>query len=159
MVFLRDLLTNRVLIAGLTAWLIAQIAKAVIAWITDKHFSAERLIGDGGMPSCHSALVTAMAVMSGYICGVNSPIFALALAFAFIVMHDAMGVRRETGKQAVVIQDIVNLINDMFQEKDRAIRNEKLKLLVGHSPVQVIFGSLLGALVALVQILLLRTVL
>lgn len=158
MVFLKGLLTNRVLIAGLTAWLIAQIAKAVIAWITDKKFSPERLIGDGGMPSCHSALVTAVAVMSGYVCGVDSPVFALALMVAFIVMHDAMGVRRETGKQAVVIQDIVNLINDMFQEKDRAIRNEKLKILVGHSPVQVVFGSLVGALVALAHILLLRAV-
>jgi acid phosphatase family membrane protein YuiD len=96
------------------------------------------------MPSGHSATVSALCVSVGYVMGVGSAAFALSVILAIIVMHDATGVRRETGKQAVTIMDIINAINDMAKEKDPFVHTEKLKVLVGHSPVQVVFGALLG---------------
>lgn len=91
---------NPILIVGAVAWLFSQVSKAIIYLIINKRFQLERLVGDGGMPSSHSATVTSVAVITGLRCGLDSPIFAIAAILALIVMHDAMGVRQETGKQA-----------------------------------------------------------
>lgn len=149
-----NILTNPVLIVPGCAWIIAQVAKAVINAIVNKKFSFDRLVGDGGMPSGHSATVTALAVMCGLTEGFGSTIFGLAMIFAIVVMHDAMGVRREAGKHARSIISIVEQLNDFLSERDEQIKTEKLKVLVGHTPLQVVVGSLLGALIAVVYYLL-----
>lgn len=151
-----NILTNPVLIVPGCAWIIAQVAKAVINAIVNKKFSFDRLVGDGGMPSGHSATVTALAVMCGLTEGFGSTVFGLAMIFAIVVMHDAMGVRREAGKHARSIISIVEQLNDYFSEHDDKIKTEKLKVLVGHTPLQVVVGSLLGAVIALAYHFLLR---
>jgi acid phosphatase family membrane protein YuiD len=142
------LFTNPVLLIPGCAWIVAQIAKAVINFIVNKKFSLDRLVGDGGMPSGHSATVTALATMCGLTEGFDSTVFGLAMIFAIVVMHDAMGVRREAGKHARSIISIVESLNDYFSEEDDIIKTEKLKVLVGHTPLQVIVGSVLGAAIA-----------
>ena len=143
------ILTNPVLLIPACSWIIAQLLKAIINAITNKKFSLDRLFGDGGMPSGHSATVTALATMSGLTKGFDSVEFAIAAIFAIVVMHDALGVRRETGKQAVSIIKIAELLNDYFSEHDEHIKTDKLKVLVGHTPLQVVMGALLGATISL----------
>ena len=144
------ILTNPVLIVPGCAWVIAQILKLIINTIMTKEFSIERLFGDGGMPSGHSSIVTALAVSIGLFKGFDTAEFAIAFIFAAVVMRDAMGVRLETGKQAASIIKIADLLNDYFTEYDDKIRTDKLKVLVGHTPLQVVCGSILGAVVSIV---------
>lgn len=151
---LYQLLENRVLITALIAWLVSQTLKFIIHSAMERRIVFERLHGDGGMPSCHSSCVTALAIMCGYVAGWSSVTFALAIIFALVVMNDAMGVRRETGKQAKSIKEIADIINEMFVGKTTEIRTGKLKELVGHSPVQVLFGAITGLTVAVLSILL-----
>ena len=132
---------NRFLITGLASWLIAQIAKLVIHTIIYKKFEIARLFGDGGMPSGHSAMVSSLATISALTCGVQSFEFGVTFILAIIVCHDATGVRRETGKQAMVINEIIEATN-IFASKERP--EVKLKEFVGHSPIQVAFGILIG---------------
>lgn len=149
----KDFFTNPVILVPIGAWLIAQVLKVIIKLLVDHELSFERLFGDGGMPSGHSATVTSLMVMCGWCCGFGSVNFAISAILAVVVMHDATGVRRETGKQATSIKQIADIINGMFLEKDEAVRTEKLKEFVGHTPVQVFFGSLLGVIVAICAIL------
>ena len=151
-----NIFTNPVLLIPGCAWIVAQIAKTFINFIVTKKFSFDRLVGDGGMPSGHSATVTALAVMCGLTEGFGSAEFGLAMIFAIVVMHDAMGVRREAGKHARSILSIVESLNDYFSEENEGIKTEKLKVLVGHTPLQVVIGSLLGAAIALLYYFLLK---
>jgi len=144
-----DTFLNPVVLVPITAWLIAQVLKVIINSLMNKKFTPGRLFGDGGMPSGHSATVTAVAAMCGIEAGFGSPLFALAVMFAIVVMHDATGVRRETGKQATAILSIVQVINEYITEKDVNIKADKLKVLVGHNHLQVFCGSILGMLVSL----------
>ena len=148
-----QLIENKILITAGLAWLISQVFKIITNLLVDRKFSFERLFGDGGMPSGHSATVFCLAVLCGWYEGFNSTLFAIAMLLAVIVMHDAMGVRREAGKHAATIKEIADAINQIFINKDSEIKTEKLKLLVGHSPIQVFFGAVTGFLVALVHIL------
>ena len=148
--FLIDIIKNEVLWVPVCAMLIAQALKILISTIVNRRFDVERLTGDGGMPSTHTATVVSLAVMVGLAEGPISPLFGVATIFAGVVMHDATGVRRETGKQAVVILDMLRVMQDYFVEKDATVKAEKLKVLVGHSKLQVFFGMLLGVAVALV---------
>ena len=150
---LEQLIENKILITAGLAWLISQVFKIITNLLVDRKFSFERLFGDGGMPSGHSATVFCLAVLCGWYEGFNSTLFAIAMLLAVIVMHDAMGVRREAGKHAATIKEIADAINQIFINKDSEIKTEKLKLLVGHSPIQVFFGAVTGFLVALVHIL------
>ena len=150
---LLNLFANHILICASISWLVSQLLKFVINFIVEKEWSLERLFGDGGMPSGHSATVMAMAVMAGYTCGVGSPEFGIAAIVAIVVMHDATGVRREAGKQAVTIIQLFGAINEMLSEKDKLVQKEKLKTFVGHSPIQVFFGALTGIVTAIVYIL------
>ena len=145
-----NILTNPVLLIPGCAWIIAQIAKTLINFIMTKKFSFDRLIGDGGMPSGHSATVTALAVMCGLTEGFGSTVFGLAMVFAIVVMHDAMGVRREAGKHAESIKEMAELVNELFKERDLKIRTEKMKKLIGHTPLQVFVGALVGLLIAII---------
>ena len=153
-----DIFKNHILIAATFSWLISQILKFVITAIVEKKWRFERLVGDGGMPSGHSATVTAMMVMTGYICGLASPEFGIATLLAIIVMHDATGVRREAGKHAVTILQIIDAFNEVVSEKDKLAQQEKLKIFVGHTPVQVFFGAITGVLVSVIYILVFHVV-
>ena len=143
------ILSNKIVVTGAIAWLVSQVLKTIIYVIVHKEFSFERLIGDGGIPSSHSATVTSVATMAGITCGWDSPIFAIAFILAIIVMHDAMGVRLETGKQAKVINDLTEFIENMVGQD--LTPEDKLKELVGHTPIQVFTGFCLGLLIALLM--------
>lgn len=140
-----ELLANRVLIAGVIGWASAQIIKTIIYAFMYKKIDLTRLVGDGGMPSAHSATVTSVAMAAGFESGFSSPLFAVAAFFAFITMHDASGVRLETGKQAKAINDIFVLLSDMME--DVKTPEQKLKELVGHTKLQVFAGCALGLIV------------
>lgn len=140
-------MSNRILLAGILSWLIAQVLKTLIEAFVNKEMNWQRLAGDGGMPSGHSATVTAVAVTTGLQCGFDTPEFAIAAILAVIVMHDAMGVRREAGKQAKVINEMTKLFLDLGQPQ--LSMEKKLKELVGHTPLQVAAGCFLGLAVSL----------
>ena len=111
-----------------------------------------RLLGDGGWPSGHSATVTSLAMFAGLRCGFHSFEFAAAAVFAIVVCHDAMGVRLETGKQAEIINELVEAFERISKEK---VAEEKLKIFVGHTPIQVLAGIAIGAVNALLMNLIL----
>ena len=141
MEWLRELFTNPFLIAGTSGWLIAQVVKTIIHAMIHKKSVWERLVGDGGMPSGHSATVTAMCTMSMLLYGPGSHEFAFSAILAIIVCHDAMGVRRQAGKHAEVLNEIVQAFNALAEEK---LPETKLKEFVGHTPIQVMAGVLVG---------------
>ena len=139
--WLLDLITNPFFITSLTSWFIAQVTKTIIHAVINKKVDFERLFGDGGMPSGHSATVTSLAVLSALIYGTGSFEFAVTAILAIIVCHDAMGVRRETGKQAIIINEITKAFDVLSTNQ---LPEVKLKEFVGHSPIQVIAGALIG---------------
>ena len=136
-----QILDNRILLVAIAACLIAQVLKLIIDTIQNGKISAKVLTTTGGMPSAHSALVTALATGVGLNLGWKSADFAIATIFAIIVMYDAAGVRQAAGKQARILNQMVD---ELFSE-DHKFNEEKLKELLGHTPVQVIAGSLLGS--------------
>ena len=139
--WLYELVTNRFLITGVSSWFVAQLAKTIIHAIINKKLVLERMVGDGGMPSGHSATVTSLAVISGLSYGFDSFQFAATAILAIVVCHDAMGVRLETGKQAVKINELLEVFDLLHPDK---ISEANLKEFVGHTPIQVIAGILLG---------------
>ncbi|MBQ2406905.1 MAG: divergent PAP2 family protein [Lachnospiraceae bacterium] len=141
------LLQNKILISAVTGWFVAQILKTLIHLYLTKSFVAERLVGSGGMPSSHSATVCALATSTGISYGLNSFEFTISVLFAIIVMYDAIGVRRETGIQAKVLNEMM----DIFTRMDQCLSTEdKLKEFVGHTPLQVLCGAILGIIIALI---------
>lgn len=145
--FFQELLSNNVLMTAISGWFVAQMLKTLIYMVINKKFVAERLVGDGGTPSCHSATVSALATASCLTYGPASSEFAITLILAVIVMHDAMGVRWETGIQARVLNDILETFEKMGRSELSA--QDKLKEFVGHTPLQVMMGAILGVLIAL----------
>jgi uncharacterized protein len=141
---LSESMQNGVLWASLAACLLAQVIKGLVDVIKNRKLNVRVVLGSGGMPSSHSALVTALATGVGQIDGWDSIEFALATVFAIIVMYDAAGVRRAAGKQARILNQ---MIDELFQEEHR-FNEERLKELLGHTPVQVFAGSALGILVS-----------
>ena len=140
---------NRILLTAFIAWVGAQTAKVIIYWIVNKKFVLERIFGDGGMPSSHSAVVASLATAIGLQSGLDSPLFAVATVLAVIVMHDATGVRQETGKQAKVINDLVKMLQ--AKERGEMTPAETLKEFVGHTGPQVFVGMLCGILIAVIM--------
>lgn len=139
-----DILHNQVLLVALVACLIAQALKLIIELGKNRKFNLRVMVETGGMPSAHSALVTALATGVGQTAGWASTEFAIAVVFAVIVMYDAAGVRQAAGKQARVLNQII----DEFFQGDHHFNEERLKELLGHTPVQVIVGSILGVFVS-----------
>lgn len=137
---------NKILMTTLSAWMIAQTIKVVIGVFRLKKFDFRLFIGSGGMPSSHAAGATCLATSVGLECGFDSAYFALAFAFAIVVMFDAQGVRRSTGKQA----GILNKIMDDIYWRGK-IQELRLRELIGHTPVEVIIGGFLGIAIALVS--------
>lgn len=126
-------------------WFSIQLFKVFYDLVTTKKFNFKRIMGAGGMPSSHSAVVTSLATMIGKSEGINSPIFAVSLIFAFVVMYDAAGIRRAAGKQAKLLNKIVETPGLSGVEV-----SEKLVEVLGHTPVQVIVGALIGVAVGFV---------
>ena len=147
MQILQDLTQNKIFLTSALGWLIAQILKTLIHTFFTKEFDAERLVGSGGMPSSHSATVVALSTATFFEFGAASFEFAIASILAIIVMYDARGVRRETGKQAELLNDILTIFEDMGRSEISA--HDKLKEFVGHTPLQVVMGALLGFVIAL----------
>lgn len=144
MEYLNQLLQNEIIFAGVIAWVSAQILKTVIHSVVNKRLELSRLVGDGGMPSGHSATVTSVALATGLKTGFDSPIFAVACMMAIVVMHDASGVRLEAGKQAKVLNELLQVIVDMGSPTLTV--EAKLKEFIGHTHIQVFAGFCLGIL-------------
>lgn len=150
-----EIFENHVLIAALIGWFVAQGLKIPIHYLVEHEWDLHRFHGSGGMPSSHTAMVVSAAMMTGVISGFDSTSFGIMVVLASIVMYDATGVRRETGKQATVINQILQdlLING------KPISDEELKELVGHKPIEVAGGALVGLLVTGIYILVLNGIL
>jgi acid phosphatase family membrane protein YuiD len=133
------------LIAPIVAWTIAQVTKVVYVSLRQGRLNLRVLAEMGGMPSSHSAIVMGLTTGIGRINGVSSPLFAIALIFSFVVMYDAAGVRRAAGRQAAILNRLVEDLVAM-----RGIQEERLRELLGHTPVEVLVGAALGILVGLI---------
>lgn len=136
--------TNRVLIAALLGWFLAQTLKLPIEFLRTHKWNWALWFGPGGMPSSHSSLVTATTLAIGLYEGFDTPLFALSLAIGMIVIYDAAGVRRQAGIHA---QKINEMIEELFHGKP--LNEERLKEVLGHTPIEVIGGILLGIAIAL----------
>ena len=146
--FMEQLLSNYPLMTAVLSWFVAQVLKTAIDAYFNKGTNRERMTGSGGMPPSHSSTVVSLAVAIGVSYGVDSTLFALALIFAIVVMYDATGVRRETGKQAVILNRL--LLDNPFSWTGEEF-DKKLKEYVGHTPLQVLMGAILGMLIALIM--------
>ena len=140
---MKDLLTNKLLWIPLATWLLVQLFKLIVEIISakDRKINFKRIIGAGGMPSSHTACITSLATSIGLTQGFGSPLFALATVFCFIVMYDAAGVRRSAGKQAAVLNKMM--------ENDGVNVQEKLVELLGHTPFEVFVGALVGIVIGI----------
>ena len=148
MQLIRDVLNlNPILTVALLAWFVAQVLKTLINFILLGKFQLERMWGDGGMPSAHSATVCAMVIATARSEGFGSAIFAVAAVVAIITMHDAMGVRRETGEQAKVLNKMIEQWIDVTEKNATFLQNMHLKEMVGHTPLQVLAGFVVGCVV------------
>ena len=143
--YIKDLLCNEVLICSVVAYFIAQILKIFTTLYREKSFDIKRLLGSGGMPSSHSSTVCALTFSFARVWGVASPGFALCFILSAIVMYDATGVRREAGAHAKMLNQMVK---DLFSG-DPDYAQTALKELIGHTPLQVIMGALLGIVIGL----------
>jgi uncharacterized protein len=139
------LLQNPYFIVPLIAWAIAQASKVIIDSVVLHRISVHRLATAGGMPSSHTALVVSLTTVVGRLQGVQSALFAVCLIFSTVVMYDATGVRRAAGQQAIIIN---RLLDDLFIAH-RGIHQERLRELLGHTPIEVIAGGLLGIVIGL----------
>jgi len=142
-----QLIKNKILMTTLSAWIIAQTIKVTIGVIRQRKFDFRWFVGTGGMPSSHAAGASCLACSVGLQYGFNSVDFALAASFAIVVMFDAQGVRRATGKQARILN---KLTEDIYWQG--RIDEDRLRELIGHTPVEVIVGFLLGVVIALLAI-------
>lgn len=144
MEFIVEVLHNPVLVAAVMGWFVAQVLKTIIHLIVTKQFVLERMVGSGGMPSSHAATVCALATAAGLEFGGGSFEFAVAVILAIIVMHDARGVRRETGIQARILNEMMEAFRKMG---NKMTAEERLKEFVGHTPLQVLVGAVLGIII------------
>lgn len=135
----------RFLVAPLVAWTIAQTAKVIIYSVREHRLNLRVLAVTGGMPSSHSAIVMGMTTAVGKYAGVNSAAFAIALIVSFVVMYDAAGLRRAAGRQAAILNRLVEDLVNM-----RGVQEAKLRELLGHTPVEVLVGAVLGVVAGLI---------
>lgn len=140
-----DFINNKYVMVPLVLWFAIQLFKVLYDLITTKKFNFKRIMGAGGMPSSHSAVVVSLTTLIGKGQGVESPIFALSLALAFIVMYDAAGVRRAAGKQARLLNKIIETPGLTGMEV-----SERLVEVLGHTPIQVFVGALIGLVAGLI---------
>ena len=146
MVFVHSIFGNYVLFCSILGWLCASSAKVVVLLVREKRLELKKFFSSGGMPSSHSATVSSLATAVAKTDGLGSTVFAISFMFAFIVMYDASGVRRAAGEQAKILNRLV----DNFSENKPMYMKKNLKEIIGHTPLEVIVGALLGILIALV---------
>jgi acid phosphatase family membrane protein YuiD len=139
--------SNRALIFGLSAWAVAQIIKVPLDYLLNRRWDWALLLRAGGMPSSHSALVTAVAHTIGLLEGFGSPLFALSVAVALVVIYDATGIRRQAGRHAEIINA---LMRDLLE--GHQLRQDRLREVLGHSPLEALVGMVLGLVVAQVVV-------
>ena len=142
---MHKILYNKSLICVLVSWAVAQLLKFLIALLKEKQSDIRKLVSTGGMPSSHSAGVSALATSVGILDGFDSITFAVTSVFGLIVMFDAQSVRRAAGEQAEILNRI---INDFYNKKN--IGKIPLRELLGHTPVEVIIGGILGIVISLI---------
>ena len=140
---IKEVLSNQVLLIAVLSWAIAQGLKLIITFIQEKKWDFTKLFSAGGMPSSHSSFVMALTVGIGQVEGYHTSLFAIAAVFSFIVMYDAAGVRWESGQQAAAINRIIHMLQDPDIKLER-----QLKEILGHTPLQVSMGAILGIIVA-----------
>jgi hypothetical protein len=140
--FLKDIFANRFLWAAISSWLCAQVIKIIIEAVRNRRFNPWLLLSSGGMPSSHTAFVSAIATAIGATEGIDSPIFAVCMILSLVVMYDAQGVRRAAGKQAEALNLLIASLEDSGVKIDK-----KLKEMIGHTPIEVAAGAVLGILV------------
>ena len=145
--YFQQLLQNSVLGTAIIGWGTAQILKFILVLVIYKRFDFRRFIGSGGMPSSHSSLVVSLTMSIGFIKGFDSLIFALSAVMSLVVMYDAAGVRRSAGQQAAILNKIV----EDWGRADYSLTEKKLKELLGHTPVEVIAGAILGIIIAIIR--------
>lgn len=138
---MNELLTNVPLLAALSGTIAAQLVKVLLVLLTERRWAPDRLLDTGGMPSSHSAAVTALAFSFGLTKGWGSPEFAISAVFGSIVMYDATGIRRAAGRHAELINELVRELGHLF---DAGFQPQVLKTLLGHTYPQVLVGSLVG---------------
>ena len=144
---IKEFFGNPVIIAAIVAWFAAQVLKVIIELITEKNFELSRLVGAGGMPSSHSSFVAALATSVARVSGLGSATFAVAAALALVVMYDAAGVRRASGQHA----KLLNWMLDNWYGSDPEDEfSKKMKELIGHTPLEVLAGAVLGLIIGLV---------
>lgn len=143
-----DVFSNPIVLCSLFAWFTAQVLKVPLYYRVEHKLNWKRLVGAGGMPSSHSAMVIALMLSVGFTQGFDTAVFGISMVLSLIVMYDAIGVRRETGTQATVINRILKdvLING------RRISDDDLKELVGHTPFEVLGGVLVGSLTTVIYL-------
>ncbi len=146
MLFLNEFFSNKIFFIVLFAWLFSCVLKGLIEMFRTKRIDWHRFFGPGGMPSSHSTIVTSLATCVGIYEGFDTSLFVVCCALALIVMYDASGVRRAAGEQA----KIINMIVEAWEEKDPVQNAEKLKEILGHTPLQVAAGAILGVLFAII---------
>ena len=142
---IHEILNNKMVTLMVSIWLIIQSFKFLVDFIKNKKVNFKRLVGSGGMPSSHSAVVTCLATTIGFIEGFSTSQFALAVGFALVVMYDAAGVRRAAGRQA-------RILNQLITSNKKINNNEKLKELLGHTPFEVAVGAVVGVVWALIML-------
>jgi len=145
--FANEIIHNRALQAGILSWFVAQLLKIVFDFLTTQRIDIKRFIASGGMPSSHSAFACGLSCAIGLIDGFNSSSFAISLTFTLIVMYDAAGVRREAGKQAQTLNELIEIYFSPHYKPQY-----KLKELIGHKPTEVFAGAVLGILIAILLI-------
>lgn len=139
--YFEQLIHNEILMSAVAGWTVAQVLKTILHLIVTRKFVAERLVGTGGMPSSHSATVCGLATAVVINYGPGSVEFAIASIFAIVVMYDALGVRREAGRQARVLNEMMEWFDSMGKEMTA---EDRLKEFVGHTPLQVLVGMFIG---------------
>lgn len=145
MSYLQQLVANSVLITALIGWFAAQALKIVLSW--DKKLDFKRFVGSGGMPSSHAAFVMSLTMAVGFENGFDSAAFAISAVLAFVVMYDAAGIRRSAGQQAAILNKLVESV----VKADFPGTEKKLKELLGHTPIEVFGGAILGIIIAIIR--------
>ncbi|MBE6022404.1 MAG: divergent PAP2 family protein [Cellulosilyticum sp.] len=141
---LAELFSNKILWVAVLSWFIAQFLKIVVTLLQEHRLDLTKFWASGGMPSSHSSFVMALAGSVGQLYGFDSVYFAIAMVFSFIVMYDAANVRLEAGKQAAVINQIIQVLENSDLNPE-----ERLKEILGHTPIQVLAGGILGLIVSI----------
>ena len=141
----RQFMSNSVFITALLGWFAAQVLKIILSW--DKKLDFKRIVGSGGMPSSHASFVMALTMAVGFESGFDSPLFAISAVMSFVVMYDAAGIRRSAGQQAAILNKLV----ESLVKADRPKTEKRLKELLGHTPIEVFGGAILGIIIAIIR--------